>query len=77
MCSCGYQLGEHKQKLHIAYLLSWPKSIFDYKLRTVETKILSLQPVSTQNLLVLIKKSVWNKFIKSAVKMGILSKKPY
>jgi len=28
------------QKLHIAYLLSWYNSIFDYKLKTIELKIL-------------------------------------
>jgi len=32
------QLRENKQKLHTAYLSSWHKSIFGYKLRTIEAE---------------------------------------
>jgi len=30
----GSQLREHKQKLHIVYLINWQINIFGYKLRT-------------------------------------------
>jgi len=33
-CNCSAQLREHKQKLHITYLIRWHNSIFGYKLRT-------------------------------------------
>jgi len=33
------QLREHKQKLRIAYLISWRNSIFGYKLRTDQKQL--------------------------------------
>jgi len=32
--TASFQLSEHKQKLHLAYLTSWQNSNFRYKLRT-------------------------------------------
>jgi len=34
--TASFQLREHNQKLHIAYLTSWHNSIFGSKLRTIE-----------------------------------------
>jgi len=36
--NCSSQLREHIPKLHIVYLLSWRKSIFSYKLKTIEAE---------------------------------------
>jgi len=47
--SYGSQLRKHKQKLPVAYLMSWQNNIFNYKLRTIELKILRKSRTASLN----------------------------